>query len=115
MSAARATAATECEPVGALPRRAAKHSGDAHGAQQHHAERAPPALGQGSRDEPGHDHKKNDKSGSSVRVCGPFVRNLIDAIIAARAAGASWQKIGNLLGTSAQAAQQRYASVVESV
>jgi hypothetical protein len=42
-------------------------------------------------------------------------RQVIDAVIAARAAGASWQKIGSLLGTSAQAAQQRYSSVVESV
>ena len=42
-------------------------------------------------------------------------RQVIDAVIAARTAGASWQKIGGLLGTSAQAAQQRYASVVESV
>jgi hypothetical protein len=42
-------------------------------------------------------------------------RQVIDAVVVARAAGASWQKIGNLLGTSAQAAQQRYASVVESV
>ncbi len=42
-------------------------------------------------------------------------RQVIDAVIAARAAGASWQKIGNILGTSAQAAQQRYAAVIESV
>ena len=42
-------------------------------------------------------------------------RQVVDAVIAARAAGASWQKIGSLLGTSAQAAQQRYRSVVESV
>jgi hypothetical protein len=42
-------------------------------------------------------------------------RQVIDAVIAARAAGASWQKIGSLLGTSAQAAQQRYGSMVESV
>ena len=42
-------------------------------------------------------------------------RQVIDAVVAARAAGASWQKIGSLLGTSAQAAQQRYSSVVESV
>jgi len=35
--------------------------------------------------------------------------------LAERAAGASRQKIGGLLGTSAQAAQQRYGSVVESV
>ena len=42
-------------------------------------------------------------------------RQVLDAVIAARAAGASWQRIGSLLGTSAQAAQQRYGSVVESV
>lgn len=41
-------------------------------------------------------------------------RQVADAVIAARAAGASWQKIGSLLGTSAQAAQQRYSSVVEA-
>lgn len=41
-------------------------------------------------------------------------RQVADAVIAARSAGASWQKIGGLLGTSAQAAQQRYSSVVES-
>jgi len=41
-------------------------------------------------------------------------RQVIDAISAARASGASWHKIGTILGTSAQAAQQRYASVVES-
>ncbi len=42
-------------------------------------------------------------------------RQVIDAVIAARAAGASWKRIGSLLGTSAQAAQQRYAAGVESV
>jgi len=42
-------------------------------------------------------------------------RQVIDAVAAARAAGASWQKIGNLLGTSTQAAQQRYGSVVDTV
>ena len=42
-------------------------------------------------------------------------RQVVDAVVAARSAGASWQKIGNLLGTSAQAAQQRYGSVVEAV
>ncbi len=41
-------------------------------------------------------------------------RQVADAVIAARSAGASWQKIGALLGTSAQAAQQRYSSVVEA-
>ena len=41
-------------------------------------------------------------------------RQVADAVIATRMAGASWQKIGTLLGTSAQAAQQRYASLVEA-
>jgi hypothetical protein len=41
-------------------------------------------------------------------------QQLLDAVIAARAAGLSWQKIGALLGTSAQAAQQRYGTVVEA-
>ena len=42
-------------------------------------------------------------------------RQVIEAVVAARAAGASWQKIGGLLGTSAQAAQQRYSSLVDPV
>ena len=42
-------------------------------------------------------------------------RQVADAVIGARSAGASWQKIGGLLGTSAQAAQQRYGSIVEAV
>lgn len=41
-------------------------------------------------------------------------RQVADAVIAARGAGASWQKIGSLLGTSAQAAQQRYGSLVDA-
>ena len=41
-------------------------------------------------------------------------RQVADAVVAARVAGASWQKIGKLLGTSGQAAQQRYGSIVES-
>lgn len=40
-------------------------------------------------------------------------KQVVDAIVAARAAGMSWQKIGAILGTSAQGAQQRYAAVVE--
>ena len=40
---------------------------------------------------------------------------IVDAIVAARGVGTSWQKIGAILGTSAQAAQQRYGPVVESV
>jgi len=39
---------------------------------------------------------------------------VVDAVVAARTSGLSWQTIGQILGTSAQAAQQRYAAVVES-
>ncbi|MGB3411972.1 MAG: hypothetical protein WBA45_12340 [Microthrixaceae bacterium] len=42
-------------------------------------------------------------------------KRVVDAVVAARASGASWQKIGSLLGTSPQAAQQRYGSIVEAV
>lgn len=40
-------------------------------------------------------------------------REVVDAVTAARSAGVSWNKIGEILGTSAQAAQQRYGAVVE--
>ncbi len=40
-------------------------------------------------------------------------REVVDAVTAARSAGITWNKIGEILGTSAQAAQQRYAAVVE--
>ncbi|MEO6123244.1 MAG: hypothetical protein ABIR32_06005, partial [Ilumatobacteraceae bacterium] len=39
---------------------------------------------------------------------------VLDAVAKARSAGLSWLKIGVLLGTSAQAAQQRYGIVLES-
>ena len=42
-------------------------------------------------------------------------RQVLDAVSAARAAGITWARIGKLLGTSAQAAQQRYGPVVERV
>ena len=42
-------------------------------------------------------------------------QQVVDAVVVARAAGATWQKIGAILGTSAQAAQQRYGAVAESV
>ena len=42
-------------------------------------------------------------------------RQIIEAVEAARADGVPWAKIGALLGTSAQAAQQRYGNVSESV
>ena len=41
-------------------------------------------------------------------------RQLVDAIASARGNGVSWQQIGQLLGTSAQAAQQRYGHLLES-
>ncbi len=40
-------------------------------------------------------------------------RQIVDAIAAARSAGISCGKVGEPLGTSAQAAQQRYGAVVE--
>jgi hypothetical protein len=42
-------------------------------------------------------------------------RQILEAVGAARAAGIPWAKIGELLGTSAQAAQQRYGSIIEQV
>ncbi len=42
-------------------------------------------------------------------------RQIIDAVVAARHAGISWARIGDLLGTSAQAAQQRYSAVIDQV
>ena len=41
-------------------------------------------------------------------------RQIVEAVSAARARGVSWQRIGELLGTSAQAAQQRYGDLVEA-
>ncbi|HEX6302338.1 MAG TPA: hypothetical protein VF148_17945 [Acidimicrobiia bacterium] len=40
-------------------------------------------------------------------------REVVDAVVTARAAGVPWSKIGEILGTSAQAAQQRYMAVIE--
>lgn len=42
-------------------------------------------------------------------------RQIADAIVGARSAGMSWKAIGAILGTSAQAAQQRYSGIVERV
>ncbi len=39
-------------------------------------------------------------------------RHLIDAIRAARESGMSWAAIGNFVGTSGEAARQRYSSKV---
>jgi len=41
-------------------------------------------------------------------------RGIVDAIAAARSKGLPWQRIGELLGTSAQAVQQRYGSLVDA-
>jgi hypothetical protein len=41
-------------------------------------------------------------------------RQILDAVATARSRGISWQRIGEILGTSAQAAQQRYGAMTES-
>ncbi len=41
-------------------------------------------------------------------------RQIVDAVTAGGAKNVSWQRIGELLGTSGQAAQQRYGAVVEA-
>jgi hypothetical protein len=41
-------------------------------------------------------------------------RELLEAVRNAREAGASWAKIGQELGTSGEAARQRYAHTVEA-
>ncbi|CAN5370737.1 MAG: hypothetical protein ACR2JP_11725 [Acidimicrobiia bacterium] len=42
-------------------------------------------------------------------------RQIVEAVAAARTSGIPWIRIGELLGTSAQAAQQRYGALVEQV
>jgi len=41
-------------------------------------------------------------------------QQLLEAVARARSAGVSWQKIGSLVGTSAQVAQQRYGPALET-
>ena len=41
-------------------------------------------------------------------------RELVEMVRHARAAGASWSKIGNELGTSGEAARQRYADKIDA-
>ena len=41
-------------------------------------------------------------------------QQIIEAVTGARTKGVSWHRIGELLGTSPQAAQQRYGAVVET-
>ena len=40
-------------------------------------------------------------------------RQIAEAVASARSRGISWKRIGEILGTSTQAAQQRYGAVVE--
>ena len=40
-------------------------------------------------------------------------REIAEAVGAARSRGISWKRIGEILGTSTQAAQQRYSAIVE--
>ena len=40
-------------------------------------------------------------------------RQIVDAVVGARAVGIFWSRIGDILGTSTQAAQQRYGAVIE--
>jgi hypothetical protein len=40
-------------------------------------------------------------------------REVVDAVVRARVAEIPWSKIGDILGTSAQAAQQRFGALVE--
>ena len=40
---------------------------------------------------------------------------IVDAVAAARQGGLTWNRIGDLLGTSQQAAQQRYGTIIEQV
>ena len=37
----------------------------------------------------------------------------VEAVAAARARGITWSRIGEILGTSPQAAQQRYGTIIE--
>ena len=41
-------------------------------------------------------------------------QRVVNTVIAARASEISWQAIGRILGTSAQAAQQRYGALIEA-
>ncbi len=42
-------------------------------------------------------------------------QQVVEAVAAARSAGISWSRIGEALGTSGQAAQQRYGAMIEPV
>jgi hypothetical protein len=48
-------------------------------------------------------------------TCARSKHQIVDAVVAVRAARISWKEIGDILGTSAQTAQQRYGGFVEQV
>ena len=48
----------------------------------------------------------------AVRTRAAGEQAVLDAVIRARESGISWSRIGDVLGTSAQAAHQRYGPVV---
>lgn len=41
-------------------------------------------------------------------------KNILDTVRAARAAGAQWRDIGNAVGTSGEAARQRYGKLIDA-
>ena len=47
---------------------------------------------------------------NAVRLRAQTERTIADAVTAMRADGASWATIGSILGTTGQAAQQRYGN-----
>ena len=49
---------------------------------------------------------------ASARAAGDAERAIVDAIIAARAKGAPWEEIGTILGTTGEAARQRYGKTI---
>ncbi len=49
---------------------------------------------------------------AAARVRAAAEQEVADAVAAARADGASWNAIGMMLGTSGEAARQRYADLV---
>ena len=55
---------------------------------------------------------RNTSSNAAALARARSERQIVEAITAARAKNVSWTRIGELLGTSAQAAQQRYGNVI---
>lgn len=68
----------------------------------------------------GHDHKSGDgRLGEEVLLERAVIARarsesqIIEAITAARAKAVSWDRIGELLGTSSLDAQKRYAAIIK--